>query len=191
MPDNNSISEMSRLMDIMNGKVSKTENFQQSTSAKTDSMKKILESFYSVSENAIKSGKEFTETKEAYLTEQTATGVKIGPWYIDCFKQSNLRTYNIREENSDNYLIQDLVLYEAAYALVKAMLKNENMNSTLVTSILRFESDYSKSLNDAIHHKHALSSASLSETRKAVLEDRYEAAKYNAALAKHRIQELD
>jgi hypothetical protein len=189
---NNSISEMSRLMDIMNGKVStQSTDSYSNTSAKTDSMKKILESFYNVSGNAIKSGKEFTETKEAYLTEETSTGVKIGPWYIDCFKQSNLRTYNIREDGSESYLVQDLVLYEAAYALVKAMLKNESMNSNLVNSILKLESDYSKSLNDAIYHKHALNSSNLSETRRAILEDRYEAAKYNAALAKHRIKELE
>lgn len=187
MTIDNSISEMNRLMNIINGTSSESPN---TSTGQTGVMKKILEAFYSVSDDAIKSGKQIKELNDAYLTEETATGVKIGAWYIDCVKEGRVRnSYHIREENSYEYLITDLSLYEAAYALVKVLRANENISSRKVQNILRLEADYSKSLNDAIIHKHTLNSKNLSETRRAVLEDRYEASKYNAAVAKRRIEE--
>jgi hypothetical protein len=182
------ISEMARLMDIMNGK--KTSAVSGNVDAKTDSMKKILEAFYGMSANAVETAKEIKEVREAYLTEETATGVKIANWYIDCSKQSNLKTYSIREEYSSSYLVHDLVLYEAAYGLVKLLLANEGLESNNVNMILKLESDYSKFLNDAINYKHMLSSKNLNESKRAILEDRYESAKYSAVAAKNRIMQL-
>lgn len=191
MINSNSISEMERLMNIIDGDIaSSTKSSNINSDKKTESMKRILEAMYSVSENAIETGSEIREVKEAFETEETTNGIRIGPWYIDCIPESRVRkSYHIRNENSQEYLISDLSLYEAAYAVVKQLRANENVNSKTVQTILRLESDYSKYLNDAVFQKHVLMSKNLTETRRLIVEDKYGSAKYKAANAKERIKE--
>ena len=150
----------------------------------------ISEPVFDTLTSYITRGDQFADVREAYITEETSTGVKIGSWHIDCIKhQNNIRTYNIRE-NTLGQVVSDLSLYEAAYSIVKLLSKNVPLHSTQIITILKLEADYSKALNDTLHFKHTLASKTLPEIRREILESLYETAKYNAALAIHRIKEM-
>lgn len=198
MVDKDAISDMERFLSILNGTPQapsrNTMNNNQNTipnssNSDKDAMKKILQAFYSVGDTAINDGMEIKEVRDAYQTEKTPTGIKIGNWYIDCIHESkSKKIYNIREEMTNINVFSDLSLYEAALVIVEQFRNGNDENSSIVKRILSLESDYSKYLNDAIIYGQILRSNTINETRRMIIEDKYEAAKYKANNIKNQIK---
>lgn len=198
MVDKNSISDMERFLSILNGTpqaparntTDNTKNaIPNSSDSDKDAMKKILQAFYSVGDTAINDGMEIKEVRDAYQTEKTPTGIKIGNWFVDCIHESkSKKIYNIREEMTNINVFSDLSLYEAALAIVEQLRNGNDENSSVVKHILSLENDYSKYLNDAIIYGQILRSKTINETRRMIIEDKYEAAKYKAINIKNQIK---
>lgn len=184
MVDKESVSDMARFLNILNGVPQAPQQPLSSTkhtSSDKDAMLKILETIYSVTDETISDGMQVKEIKDAYETQQTPNGIRIGDWCIDCINESkSKKIYNIREENSSDIIFGDLSLYEAAQSIVVQFRNGNDKNSSVVQKILKLENEYSKHLNDAIIYGQILHSKSINETRRMIIEDKYESSKFKA-----------
>ena len=199
--DQNGINQMQSILDAMNGKSGALRNNDMGInpnapatalideSANVDAMKRVLQNFYGVTENLIDSSKTDSTLRTAMKTVETNTGSKIGEWEIYVREENKRKFYDVVSESNGVTIASDLTLYEAAYGIAKSLADGQPITCRIVREILQAEGDYAFHLTDAIHHKHNLSKK-LVESRRAILEDRFDVAKQKARLARQRVMDL-
>ena len=203
--DASEVSQMARMIAIMNGKPIVNEGSKTSVASVSahpdpaiEAMKSILVAFKGasaeksmgrVAETLVEDSESDRSLREAMITESVDDGARIGSWVIRMKKDGARKFYDVTGVNETTPIAADLTLYEAAYGIARALSENLPITSRMVRDILRAEEEYSAALVDAIHHKHSLSKR-LDECRRPILEDRYEAAKARALVARHKIKEL-
>lgn len=209
MTDQKNVSEMSRIISILNNKqedVSNTSNMLNTHVEKSDKdiMKDILNKFHNaqnnpnnleqnltkITDSLIKESENDKELREAMYSERTQAGIKIGDYYIKEHKDRGFKLFNIYNENSLNPVAINLHLYEAAYGIAKYLFEGKAINSYEIKSIFLLEEEYSSILNNAIWHKRQLSSQNLSKIKRNIIEDRYENDKRKVFSLKERINKL-
>ncbi len=201
--DHRQVTEMSRLIGLLNGNgtpepiVANTPPANQCGDSNVNAMRDILQRFQTVS-SGVEAVTEtlVTETardhslRAAMMTEESEDGVRIGPWEIRVKTATGRKMYDVVHEDDDVIIIaSDLTLYEAAYGIANALAQGKPITTPFFRDLLAAEGDFASALHDAIHFRHALRKP-LHETRRAVLEDRYDAAKRKAAIARRRVETL-
>lgn len=198
MIDASSVSDMQKIMDAMNVGSGMTETFSSmsesiettrapstASSAEIDAMRMILESFYA-------SDKPMDpELKLAIQTEKTEDGARIGSWEI-IVKDGNPRRYDVVHAMTREPIAKDLMVYEAAYGIVRHLNEGVPINDGRVADLLKLESDYSHSLIDAKVFKEREKTARQKgdHVRADVMEDRLSDAERKAEDAHDRILRL-
>ena len=204
------IDQMVRTLAILNGQqietkatpVSKTlRQPVQNGDPEVNAMRSILEAYYGSEKNVetgmnkvtkalVTDAKSDRPLRESLTTVSTSSGVSIGEWEIRMRKDSGRKFYDVVSNDGETLIASDITLYEAAYGIARSLSENIPITSQIVRDILRLEEEYAGALSDAIHFKHSLSSRRLIESRKAIMEDRYDAAKQRALKARSQIENL-
>lgn len=198
MTDHDSVSEMQKIMDAMNaesgldiGMDSLSESIETSRVPSTASgseiqaMRMILESFYG-------SDKPMDpELKLALQTEKTDQGARIGSWEI-IVKEGMPRRYDVVHAMTREPIGKDLMVYEAAFGIVRHLNEGVPINDPRIADLLKLESDYSHSVIDAKVFKEREKTARLKgdHVRADVMEDRLSDAERKAEDAHDRILRL-
>jgi len=208
--NSNEVREMARLVAILNGQTAPEtfdDRHRHFPAAVTPSpvgggdpgiaaMRTILETYHQttdcfdgVTRSLLDESRSDPELRTAMMTEATEAGVRIGEWEI-CLKENGKRKlYDVARIGYGTVIAADLTLYEAAYGIARALAKDMPITCPLIRNILIAEGEYAAALHDAIHHRHTLTKQ-INESRRAVLEDRYDVAKHRAATARYRIESL-
>jgi hypothetical protein len=208
----NDVDQMANLMAIMNGTPAPRRQQQDSVNgqpieggiinpkpddgANVDAMKRVLENFYGVNKGMEKVAMTLIDESQfdgdlrtALVTEETDDGSRIGEWEIYLKEEGKRKFYDVVNDHTGVTIAADLTLYEAAFGIARSLADGLPITSRVVRDILIAEGDYAQALNDAIIHKHTLSKK-LPETRRMVLEDRYDVAKQKARTARQRVEDL-
>lgn len=206
------VDQMASLMAIMNGQPAprrQQQNFvnngnpdgtvinpKPDDGANVDAMKRVLENFYGVNKGMEKVAMTLIDESQfdsnlrsALVTEETDDGSRIGEWEIYLKEDGKRKFYDVVNDQTGVTIAADLTLYEAAFGIARSLADGLPITSRIVRDILTAEGDYAQALNDAIHHRHSLSKQ-LTESRRAILEDRYDMAKQKARIARSRVEEL-
>lgn len=152
-------------------------------------MKSILERFYTVTDRVISEQNYDLPLREALATERTASGARIGSWEIRLNESGKRTLYDVVNVVSGDSLASDLLLYEAAYGLVRILNNGGKINSPDAIDLLRAEQDYAGSVHDMALFKHRLINNPESP-RLHVFEARYGDAKRRALSARDRVCHL-
>jgi len=198
--DPKATEEMARLLAIMNGttpppqtsggkKAPLTEN-----SSNADAMKVILERFYSATDQAITSPDVAItpELHDAITTSRTPKGVQIGNWTIDVnVVNEKLKTYDVNNVRTGETIAKELLLYEAAHALVKLLNRGIAINTPRVREVLALEEAFMKHRNDAVQFRRKMRNRTLKESVLAVAEDRYAQARDQALRVRDHLRRLN
>ena len=162
--------DMNNIINAMNGNSSSlSSSLNESNNSTSDNDVGIMEKFMNAlndpaSENkldnvvktTIKENKNNKEFNEAIVTQKTNDGAKIGNWEI---KQKffegikNKKIYDVIHLSTNEPIAKDLMIYEAAYSLVKLLNEGYTINDKKIKDILSLEESYSNSYHDAINFK--------------------------------------
>lgn len=205
--DQRAISEMARLMGVLNGTDRSPRPHQHASSPimeqikpesrhsdpATQAMSDVLRRLHAVTETAIRTGsgeRSFDpELREALVTEKTDHGARIGQWEIREKIEAARRMYDIVRVGEDLAIAGNLSLYESALGLVRVLNRGGYINSPDAVIMLQAEQEYSSALEDAIHFTRLINEKRNSP-RRAVFEVRCGEAKNKAANARRRIMHL-
>lgn len=152
-------------------------------------MKSILERFYTATERVISEQEYDQPLREALATERTSTGARIGSWEIRLNESGKRTLYDVVNVLSGEALASDLLLYEAAYGLVRILNNGGKINSREALDLMRAERDYAGSVHDMALFKHRLIH-NPDSPRVHVFEARYGDAKRRALSARDRVSDL-
>jgi hypothetical protein len=150
---------------------------------------KISSGLDHVSEELYEDSEYNTDLKRALTTSVTKNGVRIGGWEIVSDKARS--RYHVVSAESRQQIAKDLYLYEAATALVNLLNDGAMINNYKVQAILSMEMEYSKNIEDAIIHKHAVGRAldRGEDTKLELSKVRFNEAKAKAIAAKRKLME--
>ena len=156
-------------------------------------MKNIMERFEGgadeMTQNLAEESKTDRTLNEAIQTERTERGARIGSWEIqqnvtETNSGKSKKYYDIYNTATGEPIARDLLIYEAAHALVKLLNKGETLTDASVRDVLRLEENFSRAYYDAAQHK--------SRQKKSLREGKREKADlYEARFDASRQQALD
>lgn len=156
-------------------------------------MKNIMERFESgageMTQNLAEESKTNSRLNEAMQTERTDRGARIGSWEIqqnvtETESGKSKKYYDVYNTATGEPIARDLLIYEAAHALVKLLNRGETLTDQSVRDVLRLEENFSRAYYDAAQHK--------SRHKKHLREGRQEKADlYEARFDASRQQALD
>jgi hypothetical protein len=161
--------------------------YNTSSEIATQDMKVILERFYRAADGAV--GKVNDEAvhdrslREALVTERTPHGSRVGDWEIQVREEGKRKYYDVVQTSGAACIASDLMLYEAAYGLVRILNEGGKLNSQEAINLLRYEQNYVSAVNDAVLCKHYLVK-NPRDARTPVFEAKYSAAKQRAVTAR-------
>ncbi len=156
------------------------EKAEGSESAQLFELTEILfSSAEQAAENLVSASIRNPEIAEALETTVNEQGVKIGKWQIkvktDNSKGKPIKYFDVCHSITNQFVVKNLSIYEAALALVRYLNHGKSLNSREIQSILRLETQYySKKVDALTHQVNALKSSKKGEhTRAFVLENRF------------------
>lgn len=210
VPDPKEVSEMSRLIRMMNEGVNfdepePTVEYAPATTIKEGSvrladmdpsvaaMKNILEMFQNAgTEPLIERAERDIELREALVTEITETGTRIGSWEITANEDARgLKTFDIRSVHTGEPIATELTLYDAAHGICRALNEGEVINSSRVRDILTAEFDYARARQNAAEFREkAMMYERKHDPRQPLMEDRFDEALSRAKNARSRVVKL-
>lgn len=214
-PSQQDISEMARLINMMNGDGADQsyEPVRQPApqsaprapivpngNPDTLAMKSILESFYGAAGNALEEVHEVANhdrnLREALQTHRTDEGAIIGSWEVRVkVAESNgakRKFYDVRHPGTKETLFNDLVIFEAAHAIVRYLNKGLPTAHPKITEIADLEEIYRRNRQDAIIFKKRYERCvELKESAAGeVFEARYQKARAQAIVANDSIKTI-
>jgi len=175
-PSSQDISEMQKLINMMNGVEDSTPAPQpqaaptraaptaspQVVSSDKDAMKAILESFNAAAGDAlyetVEEAKKYDpRLLEAIQTKRTDEGAIIGAWEVRVKLTETLgaerKMYDVMHPGTKEVLFQDLVVFEAAHAIVRYLNKGLVTTHPKITEIADLEEIYRRNRQDAVIFK--------------------------------------
>lgn len=207
--DRASIDDMARLMRLMAGatepepearpaptRQAVAEATRPKGDPEVEAMRVILERLNRAGADAVDRLLEDAETDrtlgEALVTDRTAQGARIGNWEIRVHEATNQKRYDVVNAVTTEPIAKDLFLYEAAYGLAKHLNQGVTINDRRVRNLLQIEEEFVRNRTDALSMKRRRDRLSRDgdSVGAAIAEDRYDAAKRRAILARQRLQEL-
>lgn len=208
-PSNGDISAMKDLLLRLNGEETNQpqSNIVESASRKQQAnfdnpvdlhndMKNILNMFHGVSDDAAKmvvsEAKYDPVLREALVTKPTAEGAIIGSWEVRAKLaegSSKKKSYDVVNPVTNEKLFNDLVIFEAAHAIVRYLNKGVQPNNSKIEEIADLEELYRRNRQDAAVFKSRYNRClELNETAAGeVFEARYQKAKAQAIVANDQI----
>jgi hypothetical protein len=93
------------------------------------------------------------EAAEAYVTEPTERGVRIGAWEIRANPGKAGKTYDVVSESGEVVIAKGLYLYDAALGLTRRLNEGAAINDPAVRDLLALEDNYAKRLIEASQMK--------------------------------------
>ncbi|CAM6054957.1 unnamed protein product [Sphagnum tenellum] len=194
---------MVRLIAIMNGKTDLNDRSDDPISVNKpklnidpgiSAMKTILEAFSRganiAAEHLVDEAEEDGPLREAMVMQPTDTGVVIGNWAIITKTESGRTLYDVMHVNESVPIATDLTIYEAARGLARALHDRISITSKPVRDLLKLEEEFANAAHDAIHARYALRKQKLTESKRALIEDKYGAAVRRAQNARSRLNAL-
>jgi hypothetical protein len=161
--------------------------YNTSNETATQDMKLILERFYAAADGAVNKVNEEAihdrSLREALVTERTDHGSRVGDWEIQVREEGKRKYYDVVQTEGSACIASDLLLYEAAYGLVRILNEGGKLNSREAINLLRYEQSYASAVNDAVRCKHYLVK-NPKDVRTPVFEAKYSAAKQRAITAR-------
>lgn len=152
-------------------------------------MKAILQRFHKAANNVVSDAPNDRPLRESLITEELPSGVRIGRWEIVANQIGKKKYYDVAHAVTNERIASELLLYEAAYGLVRILNEGGKINSPDVLNLLRAEQDYAGAIHDMRLFKHHLAK-SPDSPRAAIYEDRYSDAKRKAISARDRVEKL-
>lgn len=206
------VSEMQKLINLMNSDnqmeyeparpSAPAPAASHSVSGNTDAaaMKKILESFYGAAGEAVNETVSVSNhdagLREALQTQRTDEGAIIGSWEVRVKINESAGTkrkvYDVRHPGSKEVLFNDLVIFEAAHAIVRYLNKGLATTHPKIVEIADLEEIYRRNRQDAmIFKKRYERCVELKETAAGeVFEARYQKARAQAIVANDSIKTI-
>lgn len=172
-----------------------SESFTTSVNEKQD-MKNILSKFYEASGQAtnsiIEDAKYDSTLREALITHKTPDGVVIGSWEVRAKlseSESGKKFYDVVNPDTSEVLFNNLVIFEAAHAIVRYLNKGLKPNHQKIEEIADLEEVFRRNRQDAaIFKKRYNRCIELKEAEAAtVFNARYQKAKAQAIVANDQI----
>jgi hypothetical protein len=172
------------------------------TSAKPDvvAMKSILEKFNGVvgaaRETLIEEAQTSQVAKEALITAPISNGARIGQYEIRVNVCEDVKgekkLYDVYSKSGNHLIAKDLMLYEAAYALVKALNKGKLINDPTVKRILQLEEHFYTHRSDAarFRKRHAVAAQNRDHINMDIYEAKYQNARNNALGVRHELKKI-
>jgi len=192
MIDRSEVNQMAKFIAAMGGSGAETSSDNAKPALANDSvaqMKVILERFYAAADNVVTEAPTDRVLREALVTEPTVNGARIGSWEIQVNHGGKYKQYDVINVLNGEPLAADLLLYEAAYGLVRILNEGGRINSADAIELLRAEQEYANRVQDMVLYRHRLEKSPTSP-RVTVFEARYGDAKRRAALARDRVCKL-
>lgn len=208
-PSAQEVNQMQRLIDLMNGNAVAEEPVAQpkasapsvpSGNPDAAAMKKILESFYSAADDAANETVEVSNhdsrLREAIQTQRTDEGAIIGAWEVRVkiseSAGSKRKFYDVMHPGSKEVVFSDLVIFEAAHAIVRYLNKGLPTTHPKITEIADLEEIYRRNRQDAIIFKKRFDRCmELKESAAGeVFEARYHKARAQAIVANDSIKTI-
>lgn len=168
-PSSQDVSDMQRLIDVMNGKSDDVPMHRPAAAptpthvptTDTHAMKKILESFYGAAGDAITelvdSAAYDPRLNEALNTKRTDEGAIIGSWEVRVHlvesNGSSRKVYDVLHPGSKTVLFNKLVIFEAAHAIVRYLNKGLAPDHVKIVEIADLEEMYRRNRQDAVIFK--------------------------------------
>jgi len=168
-PSSQDVSDMQRLIDVMNGKSDDVPMHHPVAApatthvpaTDTHAMKKILESFYGAAGDAITemvdSSAYDPRLNEALNTKRTDEGAIIGSWEVRVHlvesSGSTRKVYDVLHPGSKSVLFNKLVIFEAAHAIVRYLNKGLAPDHVKIVEIADLEEMYRRNRQDAVIFK--------------------------------------
>ena len=159
-------------------------------SAGIDDMKSILEKMYKATGDLVSEAPYDKPLRRALTVEKTYHGAKIGNWDIVVTEEGKRKFYSVIHEATSNIIASELSLYETALGIVNELNEGGRINSSHIVSLLYAEQEYSGAINNMINHRHTIKNNPTNSSKRKIAEDRYQAAKEKATLAKKRAIEI-
>lgn len=187
--------------------ISIPSGYSQVTESDVKDMKSILERFnqatVDIAQNLAKEviyEKDFykdTELKEAIMTRPTDSGVQIGKWEIRIIveEKSNgkeQKRYSVVHNKNNMVIAEDLVLYEAAYGIVKLLNRGKTITSSDIKEILKIEDRYNELRSEALNFKRRSINAYKQKDEKSaqIFENKFEHSKSLASMSHKQLKKL-
>lgn len=207
-PTAQDVNEMQKLINLMNGNADEQtyEPVRQSApvpavvTSDKDHMKKILEGFYGAAGEAItevvRESTHDRRLQEAMQTHRTDEGAIIGSWEVRVkITESNgakRKMYDVLHPGTKSTLFSDLVIFEAAHAIVRYLNKGLHTTHNKIVEIADLEEIYRRNRQDAIIFKKRYERClELKETAAGeVFEARYHKARAQAIVANDSIKTI-
>jgi hypothetical protein len=204
MDDRASVNDMHKLITLMNNNAELFESNESEPNQiqraayvdqNTEDMKRILESFYSSVDNVAQSAPSSPRLQEAINTSKTPTGVRIGTWEVRAkLHESKLdpKTYSVSNAQTKEVLFADLVILEAAHAIVRYLNKGVDPKSVKINEIADLEETFRRNRQDAsVFKKRYQRCIELKEEEAgSVFHARYQRAKAQAVVANDQIKTI-
>jgi hypothetical protein len=217
MPSRADVDSMARILRIMNGETVEPEPVrmhggqtvnnpivvtQGPTSADTAAMAKILEAFRGATEDTAVSLREEAarspRMQEAMATVATPTGAIIDKWEVRARVQESAssgkqrKIYDVMNPRTREVVAEKLVIYEAAFAIVRLLNKGHAANSSRVQEVLTLEETFHRNRQDAARFKQRFERCkSLGEKEAGdVFEARYQRARAEALVAHDQVKSI-
>jgi len=202
MADRSDIDSMARLIAIMNGQApepiagQREKTVQSGIDPNVSVMKDILSKFTAgverVTSNLVNESIDDGALREAMALERTNEGAVIGMWRIIAKTDSGRKLYDVVRLDENIPIAADLTIYEAARGLAHALNDGVPITSREMRDLLKIEEEYANAVHDAIHAKGLLrkEKSKLTESRRAILDDKYGQALRRAQNARFRLNHL-
>jgi hypothetical protein len=152
-------------------------------------MKSIMEKINNASNNVLAEAPKDKSLREALVIKKTKYGARIGNWEIIVNENGKRKSYDVIHVETSEIIASQLLLYEAACGLARALNEGNFINSTDVLGLLHAEQDYANSVSDMILYKHHLTK-NPNSNRAGIYETKYSEAKYKAVAAKGKVVKL-
>lgn len=149
----------------------------------------VLNNFYNATENVISEAPIDRPLRHALVTEKTKHGARIGSWEIVVKESDKRKTYDVIHMETDECIAGDLMLYEAACGLAKALNEGKYINHKDVVELMRHEQEYTSAVNEMIlYRKHLRKNPR--GPRAGLYETRFEEAKVKAVRSRDNVHKL-
>lgn len=208
-PSAQDVSAMQRLIDMMNGNDVSDSYVPEPVAQRAPvapasdqaAMKNILESFYSAAGDALNETVEVAQQHdprlmEALNTTRTDEGAIIGSWEVRVKVTESAgakrKMYDVMHPGTKDILFKDLVIFEAAHAIVRYLNKGLGTANPKITEIADLEEVYRRNRQDAVIFKKRYERCMELKEMAAgeVFEARYQKARAQAIVANDSIKTI-
>lgn len=135
--------------------------------------------------------------RDALVTEQTETGIRVGAWEISKHTREGDSTtpetfYRVHNTNTAQRIKAAFLISESALTVVKLLNEGANMQHPTIRQIARYELDYRQARKKTLEEKRSYNRAKKtgSNFKQDLYEAKFDAAKMRALLIRERVINL-